>query len=546
MTTARKMGRAGGRLAVFGRVALAVGLLGAVAAIAFTGIGNSEKKVDAQRLSDRVAATRAAAGSVGQWVDDGRSEAKALAASLGSQPPGLAVANFLASPHAFGSDAFLTDRRGASNGVVPHSWCRPEDNLQQLAAGVPPDGSAVVLPHVFDKPPSCNDPVVGIAAAHGDTIVVVLARPGDVAKELAPLTAVGVGARAFLVDPAGLAVGQALPALKGSANPAGGYQIDGPVGAPVVSAYAPVGDGWSLLLEQDKASFFPPSKPQKEPKNLAAIAVAACIGVAIIVVGLFDVRRRKALAHAEEVQASFLAVVSHELRTPLTVLKGFVDTLLARWDRFDDTHREQLVERLAPQVRRLNRGVDRLLIAADIQRGAHLRIESRSVALADVVEGVVDGFRPLAPLHSFDVDVPTDASIVGDPKALAQTLDQIVDNAIKYSPAGGRVAVLACRTSRKLVLVIEDEGVGLPSDYSRIFEPLTQGEDVDSRVHDEGGVGVGLYIARALVEAMGGSVRAERRKDQPGTRIVVNLVAGPSLPDGGEQLAPSGRVHGPF
>jgi signal transduction histidine kinase len=228
------------------------------------------------------------------------------------------------------------------------------------------------------------------------------------------------------------------------------------------------------------------------------------------------------------------------------VLKGFVDTLLARWDRFDDAQREQLVERLAPQVRRLNRGVDRLLIAADIQRGANLRLESRALSMRDVVDGVVDGFRPLAPLHTFAVDVPSDAATVGDPKALVQALDQVVDNALKYSPAGGNVTIRARRASRKIVLVVEDEGVGLPSDYSRIFEPLTQGEEIDSRVHDEGGVGVGLYIARALVEAMGGSVRAERRAPETGTRIVVTLVAGPSLPSGGEQLAPSGRVHGQF
>src|SRR5205807_7545098 len=109
----------------------------------------------------------------------------------------------------------------------------------------------------------------------------------------------------------------------------------------------------------------------------------ACFALAILVVGAFDARRRKALARAEEVRASFLAVVSHEMRTPLTVLKGFVDTLAARWDHLEDGQRQQLVERLSPQVRRLHRGVDRLLIAADIQRGAHLRLSNEPLPLAD-------------------------------------------------------------------------------------------------------------------------------------------------------------------
>jgi signal transduction histidine kinase len=545
VTRARKGVPAGRRLAVFGRVALAIGLLAAVAAIAVTGIGNSEKQVKDERLADRVAATRATAGSLAAWIDAGRAEAKALAASLGAQAPGRATVDFLAGPHAFASDALVTDRRGAVNGVVLRP-CLPENDLGQLVAAVPSNGDTVALPHVFDKPPSCNDPVVGIAAAQGGSVAIVLARPADVIRELAPLTAVGAGTRAFLVDPTGRAVGSALPALSGPPKPGDGYQLDGPVGAQVVSSYSPVGDGWSLLLEQDKATFFPRSKPQNDPRNRAAVAAAACLAVAIIVVGVFDARRRRALARAEEVRSQFLAVVSHELRTPLTVLKGFVETLLARWDHFDDTQREQLVERLAPQVRRLHRGVDRLLLAADIQRGANLRLENEKIALREVVADVVDGFRPLAPLHAFTVDVPDDLTVVADRKALTQALDQVVDNAVKYSPAGGSVNVRARRASRRIELVVEDEGVGLPSDASRIFDPLSQGEDVDTRVHDEGGVGVGLYIARALVDAMGGSVRAERRTPEPGTRLAVTLVAGPLRAQGGEQLAPSGRVHGQF
>ena len=192
----------------------------------------------------------------------------------------------------------------------------------------------------------------------------------------------------------------------------------------------------------------------------------------------------------------------------------------------------------------MHRGVDRLLIAADIQRGAHLRIEKEQIALVEAVDNVVDGFRPLAPLHGFVVDVPAEVTVIGDRKALTQALDQVLDNAVKYSPAGGPVTVRARPTRRRVQLVVDDEGVGLPSDFSRIFEPLTQGEEVDSRVHDEGGVGVGLYIARALLEAMGGTVRAERRTPEPGTRLVVTLVAGPSLAPGGEQLARRTRVHG--
>jgi signal transduction histidine kinase len=80
---------------------------------------------------------------------------------------------------------------------------------------------------------------------------------------------------------------------------------------------------------------------------------------------------------------------------------------------------------------------------------------------------------------------------------------------------------------RRVDLVVEDEGIGLPSDYRSIFEKFVQGESVTKRVHDEGGVGLGLYIVRTLVEDMGGSVRAEPRRPQ-GARLVVSLRAAES------------------
>ena len=95
---------------------------------------------------------------------------------------------------------------------------------------------------------------------------------------------------------------------------------------------------------------------------------------------------------------------------------------------------------------------------------------------------------------------------------------------MKYSPAGGEVGLRIVPRGRWVDLVVEDEGVGLPSDYRSIFEKFVQGESVTKRVHDEGGVGLGLYIVRTLVEDMGGTVRAEPRSSQ-GARFVVSLRA---------------------
>jgi signal transduction histidine kinase len=236
-----------------------------------------------------------------------------------------------------------------------------------------------------------------------------------------------------------------------------------------------------------------------------------------------DARRRAAARHADAHAAAFLAVLSHELRTPLTVIKGFVDTLAGRWDALSDEQRHDLVDRLPPQSRRLNRVVDRLLLAANMQAGASPRVTLAPVEVERALQRSAESYTAVAPLHEFVVDAPRDVIASADEKALSQILDQLVDNAVKYSPEGGVVRLSARRARSRVEIVIDDDGIGLPRDLRAIFDAFAQGEEVDGRVHDEGGVGVGLYIVRTLCEQLGGSVHAERRAR--GARFVVTLRA---------------------
>src|SRR5207244_3135741 len=130
--------------------------------------------------------------------------------------------------------------------------------------------------------------------------------------------------------------------------------FDDPACAPVIGAAAVTAAGPAAIVLADRSSLLVLAAslgtPCTGPVCVLPGLIAGCCAFAIVVVGIFDTRRRKALARAEEVRSSFLAVVSHELRTPLTVLKGFVDTLLARWDHLENDQRQQLVERLGPQV----------------------------------------------------------------------------------------------------------------------------------------------------------------------------------------------------
>jgi signal transduction histidine kinase len=544
------------RLAAFARPLLAAGLLAALGWAAVQGFQRSADASITGRLADRAQVTQAAASSVGGWLDAGVKEAAVAASDAARFGPVQAAVNYGARPHTF-REVFIVDRslhRVAGNPryAAPDNTllaCRDakgvvlDDGFHDLAQAALNSGGPTLL--AFDDP-SCAPVIAAASAVPGGPVAITLADRSPLVLRLEAIGSLASG-RTYVVDPSGDDVGTDVAPVSGELRawlatrptPAGAARV---IQQGLVRAWAPLPGGWTFVVEQGSTEFSGAAVVQRS--NWVPVLVVACFALAILVVGFFDYRRRRALTRADEDRASFLAVVGHELRTPLTVLKGFVDTLSARWDHIEDGQRRSLVERLGPQVRRLHRGVDRLLIAADIQRGATLRVGADVVALESVVNDVVEGFRPLAPLHAFNVDVAPDLAVLGDRKALGQALDQIVDNAVKYSPSGGAVIVRARRTSRRVELVIEDEGVGLPSDFSRIFEPLTQGEDVETRVHDEGGVGVGLYIARALLEAMRATVRAERRAPEPGARIVATLVAGPSRPTGREQLAPSGRVHG--
>jgi signal transduction histidine kinase len=547
----------GRRLVRLGRPVLAVGLLATLGWAALQGVHRSADATDKGRLADRLQVTQAAAASAGAWLDAGAREAVAVATQAAQAGPGQAATAYATRPHTF-RDVFVVDRtlrRAAGNQRYAASdgsllACRDakgvvlDDGLRQLAQAALQTGGAVL--RAFDDP-SCAPVIAAAAVAASGPIAIAVADRSPFLLRLDALNGLANG-RTSVLEPGGDAVGAAVAPASDELNawvasrrsPAGAARVPR---QGLVRAWAPLSAGWTLVVEQGSNEFGGAAVSQ--PSSWFPAAVAACFAVAILVVGIFDARRRRALARADVDRAAFLAIVGHELRTPLTVLKGFVDTVTARWDDLEERQRLSLIERLAPQVRRLHRAVDRLLVAADIQRGSRPALAEESVHVAEALHDVADGFRPLAPLHTFVLEADVGLLVKADRKALGQVLDQLVDNAVKYSPSGGVVALRAVRRRGRIDVTVEDEGVGLPSDPSRIFEAFTQGEYLLQRTLDEGGVGVGLFIVRTLVSGMGGTVRAERRTPEPGTRLTVTLVAGPSRPPGDEQLARSARVHGP-
>ncbi|MEU7001521.1 PAS domain S-box protein [Nonomuraea sp. NPDC046570] len=239
-----------------------------------------------------------------------------------------------------------------------------------------------------------------------------------------------------------------------------------------------------------------------------------------VVVDFRDVTTAKELEEAKDL---FLATTSHELRTPITVVRGFASTLDARWDSLADDERRSAVHTIAERARSLGLLMDHLLLGA--RAGAdELAVRIESFDLADRVRAATLGLPELSDRHQVEVVIPKGLPhVLGDALATDIVLGQLLENAFKYSPDGGLISVEAWAEENKVVVVVDDEGLGIaPSDRDRVFERFVQVDSGDRRRF--GGVGLGLYIVRSLARAQGGEVSAHPRPGG-GTRMRLALEA---------------------
>lgn len=235
-----------------------------------------------------------------------------------------------------------------------------------------------------------------------------------------------------------------------------------------------------------------------------------------VVVDFRDVTSAKALDEAKDL---FLATAGHELRTPITVVQGFARTLAARWDQLDDAERRSAVQLIAERAGTLGKLVEQLLLGSRAGAG-ELTVAGCPFDLASVLRDTARASQGLSAQNRVVIDVPDDLPrAYGDPLATDIAVGELLENAFKYSPAGGDVVVRARASGRGLVVLIEDQGVGIAAeDRERVFDRFVQAETGDRRRF--GGIGLGLYIVRRLVEAQGGDVTAELR---PGGGTVMRL-----------------------
>ncbi|MBA3712953.1 MAG: PAS domain S-box protein [Pyrinomonadaceae bacterium] len=262
-----------------------------------------------------------------------------------------------------------------------------------------------------------------------------------------------------------------------------------------------------------------------QQQHATALQMAANLAaVAIENVRLFE-RETGARAVAEEsnrVKDEFLATLSHELRTPLTAVLGW--TKLMRTEKLDAAetiHALEVVERNARLQARL---VDELLEVSRVVTGK-FRLDVRPVRLDVVVAAAVDVVRPAAASKDLEINAALeypDSIVTGDPDRLQQVVWNILSNAVKFTPPGGRVDVRIERDAASVSVSVSDTGQGISPDFlPYIFDRFRQADSSTTRRH--GGLGLGLAIVRHLVELHGGKVRAESAGVNMGAKFVIDL-----------------------
>jgi two-component system phosphate regulon sensor histidine kinase PhoR len=224
------------------------------------------------------------------------------------------------------------------------------------------------------------------------------------------------------------------------------------------------------------------------------------------VVVLHDVTELRRL---ERVRQDFVANVSHEFKTPLTAIQGFAETLLGGAIE-DDKNNRRFLEIIRDHAAQLARVTNDLLKLARIEAGK-LEVQLGPVNIADVVEMCAETtlLRANRKGIDFGADIPADLPPVrADARLLREVLQNLLDNAVQYTPSGGKVEVETAVGDRDVTVAVTDTGIGIPlADQERIFERFYRVDAARSR--EEGGTGLGLSIARHIVETLGGRLSVE-------------------------------------
>ena len=355
---------------------------------------------------------------------------------------------------------------------------------------------------------------VSDAALIARKLIAALAAPCSVGEQMLALTAsIGIGLYPDDGNDAATLIARADAAMyRAKRHGIGSFAFHGlaPVGPPGSATSAPTAAPQAL-------THYDAALAEHEHRN-AELREA---NEKLVLAALSARELQAAAEQAQQRQAEFLALVAHELSNPMAPIR-LATAMLGRAQ--DD---EPLLARVQSTIERQLAQMSRLIggLRTDSPGGGTVQLERARVDMAAVIEAAVLAFEPLMAARKQRLHVQRPATpleLQGDPIRLAQVVRNLLDNASKYTPEGGEIELSAGVSDRELVISVSDNGIGITAQaLPHIFEPFVQG--AHAMAFDGAGLGIGLTVARALVQAHGGSVTASSAGSGCGSQFVVRL-----------------------
>ena len=236
-----------------------------------------------------------------------------------------------------------------------------------------------------------------------------------------------------------------------------------------------------------------------------------------IITMLYDVTLER---EVDRMKTEFISIAAHELRTPLTSIQGFSEILLNR-DDIKEQERKKFLSYINEQSKNLANIVDTLLDISRLESGRGLSLNKAPCNINEIIRETVSYFQISSPKNTFDITLPEESvELIVDKEKMRQVLENILTNAIKYSPEGGHIWVIGELTGEHYQVSVRDQGIGIaPDQIEKIFDKFYR---VDVSNTGVPGIGLGMNIVKNLVEAHGGKVWAESELGK-GTTVIFKV-----------------------
>jgi signal transduction histidine kinase len=277
-----------------------------------------------------------------------------------------------------------------------------------------------------------------------------------------------------------------------------------------------------IIIFSILASYFIANKIISNPLIVALICIfLACF---LLILSYFVTKTFEALAESNRIKSEFISIASHQLRTPISNLKFTLEILMSGKKGKIEPEQVEYFRILKENTIRLKELTADLLLVSKIESG-EFKLQKEKFDIRELTENLVKNFIPFAKAHNVEIKCYFEENlpkIFGDKEKIKQVIETLLDNAVKYSKKGkSLVEIKICKKPKEIYFEIKDEGIGIPQkDQKHIFEKFFRASNVSKG--DIAGTGLGLFIAKSIVERSGGKINLKSEEGK-GTTISFTL-----------------------